>query len=202
MTADERRVEPLEGSDTGPLGARDRVAHRAQSHAKLPAQTLAALADAGGDREPDEVVEDLVEGPGIERDHVGPAGQARGDRADVVVGDGADRAQRLGHDQVGLELEERSLVELVERLTATDEVAHPTVDLGGLEPLRNDAAGQGRERRGLGRMVALVGDGDDLAAEPEREQRLGRRRHQAGDSHVAEYRRAGSGRLFAWRTRT
>ena len=39
----------------------------------------------------------------VERDHLGRRGQALGDGPDVVVGDGADRAQRLGHDQVGLE---------------------------------------------------------------------------------------------------
>ena len=51
------------------------------------------------------------------------------ERRDLVVGDRADRAQRLGHDQVGLELAQQVGVELVDRLAGGGALAHGGVDL-------------------------------------------------------------------------
>jgi hypothetical protein len=65
------------------------------------------------------------------------AGDAPRDRDHVVVGDGAHGAQPLGDDQVGLELDQATRVELVDRLAALGPLAHGGVDLG-----RAQAAGQ------------------------------------------------------------
>ena len=54
-----------------------------------------------------------------------------GDRPDVVVGDRAHRAQRLGDDQVGLQLVQRVGVELVDRLAGQRALLDGGVDLGG-----------------------------------------------------------------------
>ena len=85
---------------------------------------------------------------GVERDHARARLEPRGDRADVVVGDGADRAQRLGDDQVGLEVGERGLVELVERLAPPGDLAHAGVDLAGLQAGRDHAARQAGQAAG------------------------------------------------------
>ena len=186
VAAGERRVEPLERRDPGARRVGDRGPDGVDPGPQLPAQALAAVADAAGLAEADEVAEDLVEGRGVEREHLGGARQARGDRANVVVGDGADRAERLGDDQVGALGGKRLLIELVERIAGADQLPHPGVDLRRLEALGDDAAGQARQPRRRLRVVALVGDGDDLLAEPEREQRLGRRGDEAGDPHGRE----------------
>ncbi len=102
---------------------------------------------------------------------------------DVVERDGADLAHRLGDDQVHLELAQLERVELVERLAGTGALAHGGVDRRRAEALGNDAAGEVGEIRGLGRVVTLMGDGDDVVADAEGEQHLGRGWDQRSDTH-------------------
>ena len=104
----------------------------------------------------------------------GCVGQPLGHRDDVVERDGAHLADRLRDDQVHVELLERRLVELVERLAAAGALAHRGVDLGGRQPLRDHAAREMGELLGARRVVTLVGDRGDAVAEAEREQHLGR----------------------------
>ena len=103
---------------------------------------------------------------------------------DLVVGDRADRAQLLRDDQVGLELAQRALVELVDRLAALGALAHRGVDLA---PSCSPAGSTSRVTCGSvaapRRVIALVRDADDVVAEPEREQQLGRVGHEADDPH-------------------
>ena len=63
-------------------------------------------------------------------------GEPAGDRADVVVGDRAHRAQCLGDDQVDVEAGERLLVELVQGAALGGHLTHRGVDLARREPLR------------------------------------------------------------------
>ncbi len=121
--------------------------------------------------------------------------QPLGHRAYVVVGDGADLADRLRDDQVGRELGEQVLVERVEGLAAPDKLANAGVDLGGGEPGVEDAAGQVRKPGRLGRKVALVRDRDHVIAQAEREQRLGGRGDEAGDTHRPNLLRDGWSRV-------
>ena len=130
-----------------------------------------------------DVAEHLAERVRVERDHLRLGLDPLRDRDDVVVGDRADRAQRLRDDQVGLQLAQPRLVERVDRLALLGQLAHGAVDLAGLEPGADQVArdlGQLERRRGV---VALVGDGGDLVAEPEREQHLGRGRDEGDDAH-------------------
>src|SRR5207249_4675072 len=83
-------------------------------------------------------------------------GEPRCHRADVVIGDGAHRAQRLGDDQVGRELGQRGLVELVERLASLRDRADAGVDLLRLEPRWDHAPREAWEPHRLGRVVAFV----------------------------------------------
>ena len=59
----------------------------------------------------------------------GPPRQAGGHLEDVLVGDGADVADLLGDDQVGLQGGQTLLVELVERPALADDPLHGRVDL-------------------------------------------------------------------------
>ena len=105
------------------------------------------------------------------------------DRAHVVERDRADLAQRLGDDQVRLELVQLLRVELVEVLAALRALAHGGVDLLRREPLRDDRARQMWQLGRLWRIIALVGDPDDVGAESEREQRLGSGGNEACNAH-------------------
>ena len=119
------------------------------------------------------VAEHLAERVRVERDHLRRGLHPLGHRDDVVVGDRADRAQRLRDDQVGLQLAQPLLVERVDRLALLGELAHRAVDLARREAGADQVARDlGQLERGGG-VVALVRDGGNLVAEPESEQHLG-----------------------------
>ena len=117
----------------------------------------------------------------------GSPGRRARDRAHVVVGDGAHGAEGLGHDQVRLEPFELFRVEPVDRLALGGELAHGGVDLAGREAVGDLAPREAWALQRCGRPVALVRDGDDVVAQAEREERLGRGRDEAGDPWEGEY---------------
>ncbi len=100
------------------------------------------LGGARGIAQPADVGEHLGEPLGVERDHRRAGGEALGDRDHVVVGDRADLADRLGDDQVHLELAQGRLVELVEMAALAGALPHRGVDLPRRETLGDDAAGE------------------------------------------------------------
>ena len=108
---------------------------------------------------------------------------SRRHRDDVVVGDGADLADRLGDDQVRRQLRQTFLVEAVEGPAFADHLLDGGIDLSRVEPLRQDGRGQVRQLGRRGWVVALVGDADDAVAEAEREEHLRRRGNEADDPH-------------------
>ena len=118
MAAGVDRIEPLERGDPRAGRPGHGRVDRLQPGAELGEQPAAALGLARGLREPNEVLEHLVEGLGVKREDGRAAGELGGDAADVVVGDGAHGAERLGHDQVGRELAQGRVVEPVQRLAA------------------------------------------------------------------------------------
>ena len=141
--------------------------------------------DAGRLAEADHVLEHLAEGARVLLEDAGPARQAGRDLDHVLVGDRADRADRLGDDQVRLQLGEQLLVELVERPPLGHRRLHRGVDLAPRSsPARDRGAGQVGEGFRLGRVVALVGDRDDVVPEAEGEEHLRRRGHQARNPHT------------------
>jgi hypothetical protein len=179
-----RRIEPLERDHARPATA----AHR-QADAVDPLRGLAdqidrrvlgvcGLCDRSG------IAQNLSQRVRIERDHHRLTVDLRRDFAHVVVGDGADRAQRLGDDQLGLQVVQRVGVELVDRLSVERPLLDGRVDLGGAETVRQLVPrnpGQGCRLRWV---VALMGDADDVIAQSEGEQQLGRGRNQAHDAHA------------------
>ena len=165
VAADVDRVEPLERRH-----ARARAAPATAARDRREAGAKLARAAARRDRGSPVAQASRTRSPstssrvsGSSEITSGAARQPRGDRAHVVVGDGADRAQRLGHDQVGLELRQRLLVEPVERLAAAGDLAHAGVDLGGRQAVGDHARGQLRQLAAAARVIALVGDGDDAS---------------------------------------
>jgi hypothetical protein len=97
--------------------------------------------------------------------------------------DGADGAEVLGDDEVGVEAGQGALVEVIEVLAAGHRAHDVRVDLGGSEPLgqgggRHDAALAGRRR-----VVALERHAHDVVPCAHGEQDLGGRGEQRHDPH-------------------
>ena len=139
-------------------------------------------------------VEDALDRRRLERHDADVGVDRPGHLVDLAVADRADRAQLLGQDEVRVGRLERLLVELVERRAAVDRLADEAIDLTrrALGQVVG-RAGDRRDRCGLGRPVALVGHPDELVAEPEGEDDLGRRRQERDDPHRASLARAPGG---------
>ena len=114
----------------------------------------------------------------VERDHRRLGVQRLGHRAHVVDRHGAHGAQRLRDDQVGLQPAQRVLVELVDRPALLGQLPHRAVDLRRGQAAADDIARHPRALARLLRVVALVGDGGDVVADPEGEQDLGGRGYE------------------------
>ena len=158
-----------------PSTARSTASIRAAASSASRSPASSAPAACGEARH---VGQHLAEGRRVERDHLRLRRQPLGHRAHVVERDGAHLAHGLGHDQVHVELLERRLVELVERLAAAGALAHRGVDLGRGQPLGDHAAREVGELFRAGRVVTLMCDRGDAVAEAEGEQHLGGGRNE------------------------
>ena len=134
----------------GRLRPGDRGANGGQAPLELTAQLVRLGLDLGRLAEADHVLEHLAERARVLLQDPGLAGQPRRDLEHVLVGDRADVADRLGDDQVGGELGEQLLVELVERLALGHPRLHRAVDLGGVEARRQHGRGQMGEEPACG----------------------------------------------------
>ena len=161
------RVEPLERRRARARRVGHGALHGVDPGRGLLHQALAGLRHPGGLGQARHVGEDLAERGRVERDHGRTSGQALGDREHVVVGHGADLADRLGHDQVHVELVERVHVELVERLALARCARVPRGRSRRQAALRDHAAGEVRQLLRAGRVVTLVRDAGHGVAEPE-----------------------------------
>ena len=84
----------------------------------------------------------------------------------VAGGDRADGAQVLGQHQVGAQVADGVGVEPVERLAAADAGADQPVDLGRFDGRRQRRPRHDPHRPRLGRIVAFVGDPDQMLGQP------------------------------------
>ena len=132
-------------------------------------------------------VEDPLDRGRLEADDRHVPVEPPGDLVDLAVADGADPAQLLGDDQVGLGRRQRRVVEHVQRRVVVHRGLDRRVDL---------ARGRRREVVGppahdgdvpdVGREVAVLADADQLVTQPEREHDLGRGRDQGDDAHRSQ----------------
>ena len=183
VTSDVRRVEPLERDRARAGCVLDGLADAVDAGGGLVHQLRALLGHTGGRREIACAGKHLSEGRGVERQDLRHRVELFGDGADVVRRHRADLAERLGHDQVGLDLVEDRVVELVDRLAAARALAHLAVDLGRTEALRYRGASEAGQLGRLWRIIAFVSDRDHVVPKSEGEQRLGRRGDKACDAH-------------------
>ena len=112
----------------------------------------------------------------IDGDDLGSASQVAQSIVDDAEIDGADCAQVLSHDEVGVQLGKGVLVEMVEILPASERCGDVSVDLGRRQPgwqcgVRHHGSGTR-----LGGIVALERHPDDIIACADGPQDLRRRR--------------------------
>ncbi len=177
------RVEPLQRDHARQGRPRDGGADRRQPALQFPSQLVRLVLHPGCLAKPDHVLEHLAQRARVLLDDPGLARQARGDLEHVLEGDRAHGADRLGDDQVGGQLLQQILVELVQRLSLGNPRLHLPVDLGGAEVGPQHGSRQVGERTCLGWVVALMGDRDEAVAEPQGIEHLGRGRDEACDAH-------------------
>ena len=184
MAGREGRIEPFERdharSPCGPHGQADAVDPLGGLANQLDSRILGVcgLCDRSG------IAENLSNRVRVERDHHRLAVELLGDLLDVVDGDRAHLAERLRDDQVGLQLVQELSVELVDRFARQRALLDRGIDLRRREPRRQLVARDPWQLCCRRRVVALMSDGDDVVAEAEREEHLGRRRDQAYDAHM------------------
>ena len=157
--------------------------HRVDPVGRVVEQLVGRALVLGGVGEPAHVAQHLAERHRVERDHLRLGRDLLGDGADVVDRNGTDLAQRLGDDQVRLELAQLLGVELVEVLAAARALANGGIDLLARQSLRDDRAREMWQLRGLCRIIALVCDPDDVGAQSESEERLRRGGNEACYAH-------------------
>ena len=133
VAGDVDRVEPLERGDADRLARPARPAARGRCATRRPGRGRRPRPCCRWPPRASHVAEHLAERVRVERDTSARV-QPLGDRLDVLVGHGADGAQRLRDDQVGLRAPQRLLVELVDRLALLGQLAHGAVDLRRRQP--------------------------------------------------------------------
>ena len=181
----ERRVGPLQEHHARPGTTRGLAAYGVEAAPVIGHQPLGRVVVPGRATEGHHRREHVVEGVRVDGQHLGRApevGQRVVDDRDV---DRTDRAEVLGDHEVGVQVRERALVEVVEVVAAGHRGDHELVDRGGAQALghrrgRDDPAGAG-----LGGEVALEGHADHVVARADREQDLGGRGEQRDDPHAA-----------------
>ncbi len=178
VASDEWRIEPFQGEHSGAGRAFDGGTHILEPPLEIVTQGDGPVGDPGRLAQPRDVGEHVGEVRGVERDHLRERREAGGHGYDVVVGDRADLADRLGDDQVDVELAQRGLVELVQVAPLAGQASHLGVDLArrrsgggfcGRRICQHQTPGQMLLASCLRRVVALVGDGDHLIAQTEGE---------------------------------
>ena len=130
-------------------------------------------------------VEDALDRGRLQRDHRDVGVDRAGHLVDLAIAHRADAAQLLGQDEVRLGGRERLLVERVQRGPAMHRVGDQPVDVARRDVAQVvDAAGHDGLADDLERPVALVGDADQLVAEADGADDLGRRRKERDDAHT------------------
>ena len=188
----EHGIDPLEARD-GRAPRRGRASFRERREPRPDAgdQPVARVAGAEDARDVSEPVEDAVNRSRVQRHHLAPHQLRRRSVREIGRADRADVAVGLRDDDVRRERRQERLVDLVQRRSRAQPLAHARVDVAAaaLDVERRPAdRGQALHPGGV---VALVRARDQPLAEPQRTHQLGAARQQrddprrraAGDGH-------------------
>ena len=182
-------LQPFEEGDSRAFRrAMDLLLDDGQSCPNLLQKPLGSGPTASFFPDPQNVAPDIAQVLRIKAKDLRPAIQARKRRRQVAGGSGANMAQVLSDNQIGLQTLEQVRVHGVKALTARDKIADHAIDFGGRRSFRNARVNYdrfGARRRGE---IAFVADADDFAIETQREQdfrRGGKQRHDAHEATLA-----------------
>jgi hypothetical protein len=118
-------IQPLQrGDGRAPRGPAHRDPHGVDARPLAGDEVQRGVPRARGLGHGADVAHRLPERRGVEREHPRAGLQLLGELLDLLGAHGADRAQRLRHDEVGLQLADEVVVELVDRLAACRALAH------------------------------------------------------------------------------
>lgn len=187
VTGDERRVEPFEAEDAGARGRiRDGGADGGDAGFNFSGECSGFGGAAGGVAYGADVLPDVGEGVGSEGEDAGLDGHFGEGRGEVAGRSGADVAEVLGEDEVGLDASEFVVVDEINAFAAAGEFADLAVNFSGGE--RDVHAGVDEDFFGArrGGIVAFVGDAEDLVFEAEGEEDFGSGGKKRTDTHEAE----------------
>ena len=146
-------------------------------------------------------MEDPLERGGLERDDRDIRVDATSDLVHLAIADGANVAQLLGQDEVGLGRRERLLIELIQRRTAVHRGRHAVVDVARRRVGEVvDAAGDDRLADDGRRPVTFMGDRDELILKPDGADDLGGRGEKGRDAHRGRRRKLPTS-VANWRSR-
>src|SRR5579862_3450882 len=108
----------------------------------------------------------------------------RKSRGEIIRRGGADVAQVLGDDEVGLDLLQQLKINAVEAFAAGQKFPHLAIDGRGAFGVREARFDEHRPGSCLGGKIALVAYAGDLIAQPECEQNFRGRWKQGTNLHV------------------
>ena len=182
VSGGEGRVEPLEREHPG----RSRGGGGARGHAftQLHGEAGCLSCVAGGLADLLHRARNAFEVEGREGEDAGAKLLFVHDAVDLPLAHGADIAEGLRDDEVGLERAQAGDINGVRRATGCEQTADGGVDLGLGKAVRLDggAGEDGQAARAFG-VVTLVGDADDLIAGAHGENDLGGAGEEGGDAH-------------------
>jgi hypothetical protein len=181
----EGRVEPLRDEDARiRLHLRQRRSHAIEPGAHPAGHLVGRGLGAEANPQTHDARQHLVERRRGVVNHVDVERGCVRDLVQLIGRDGANLAELLRYDDVGVDLGPHVRVDRVERLVARGRLGHRAIDVGtrqlrGLDERR----GHSRSLGGLRRPVALVRHADHLISEPQREEDLGGRGNERADPH-------------------
>ena len=140
MPRRKRRVEPLERRDAGAPRTPGGQAHPVDSCGGLAHELDRGVLAIGRLRQRAGVTEHLAQSARVQGDDLGRGLDRLGHAPHVLDGNRADRAQRLGDDQIGFELVQLLDVQLVDGLAGQRALLDRGVDLRRAEAVGQDIA--------------------------------------------------------------
>jgi hypothetical protein len=183
-------VEPLGDEHAHRRRPGDRRRRRGDPRLHLARHGIAALLDPDPAGDDPHRLGHLRQRARIEREHVGVEAAHAGH---VLARDGADVAQVLGDDEVGLEVADQRVVERIERPAVEHGRAHRGVvvaasQLVRVDPRRRDDGELGNARR----VVAFGGAPDEQIGAAERADDLGGAGEEGADAQAVSVSQPGT----------
>jgi len=183
MPRRERRIRPLQHRDPRSVSARHRCGYPVEPGPQHSDQPVRRRGSPYPFPHRDDGNQHFLQGVRIHGHHLRLTPQMRQRRVDGVHVHGTHRTQILGHDQIRIQLPQRTRVQPVQILSASHPGPDLGIDLGSRQPGGQRRGRDDATRPGLRRKVALEAHPDDIIARTEGEKDLSGRGKQRHNPH-------------------